>query len=168
MTLHAYPLTSSWDEGTGVSNPATCPGDGATWYETTGGHSWSSQGGDFDASTASSQVSIAANEAPQWDSFDVSSLVSKWVSGQAPNLGFLFNGPASFGQTLSGFGPNWQDRLDLARRWSHGVTNFGASAYTWMLSCCDRSRSKSMRFAGSAVISAERVRLTTLLICCAI
>jgi len=104
MTLHAYPLTSSWDEGTGVSNPATCPGDGATWYETTGGHSWSSQGGDFDASTASSQVSIAANEAPQWDSFDVSSLVSKWVSGQAPNLGFLVksdnealvDGPATY------------------------------------------------------------------------
>src|SRR5690242_18822161 len=48
----------------------------------------------------------------------------------APNLGFLFNGPASFAQTLSGFGSNWQDRLDLARRWSHGATNFGASAYT--------------------------------------
>jgi hypothetical protein len=48
----------------------------------------------------------------------------------APNLGFLFNGPATFQQTVSGFGSNWQNRLELARQWSHGATSFGASAYT--------------------------------------
>jgi RHS repeat-associated protein len=34
-------------------------------------------------------VSIPANEEENWDSFDVSGIVSKWVSGQAPNLGLL-------------------------------------------------------------------------------
>jgi len=89
MTLHAYPVTSSWEEGTGTRSPATCTGDGATWYERTGGVLWNSQGADFDSSTASSQVSIPALETEKWDSFDVSSIVSRWVSGQAPNLGFL-------------------------------------------------------------------------------
>src|SRR5262249_50266074 len=89
MTLHAYPVTSSWEEGTGVTSPAACTGNGATWYERTGGVMWNSQGGDFDAGTASSQVSIPAFETEKWETFDVSSIVSRWVSGQAPNLGFL-------------------------------------------------------------------------------
>src|SRR5262252_1192856 len=89
MTLHTYPVTSSWEEGTGVTSPAACTGNGATWYERTGGVMWNSPGGDYDSSTASSQVSIPALETENWDSFDVSSIVSKWVSGQAPNLGLL-------------------------------------------------------------------------------
>src|SRR2546423_6209340 len=79
MTLHAYPLTRSWKQGTGTTSPATCTGNGATWYEATGGSGWSAEGGDFDGSTASSQVSMAANEAAQWSTFDISSLVSRWV-----------------------------------------------------------------------------------------
>jgi RHS repeat-associated protein len=89
MTLHAYRATTSWQEGTGPDSTAVCTGDGATWYETTGGVSWKTQGGDFDAATASSQVSIAANEAPQWDTFDVSGAVGQWQSGQKPNLGLI-------------------------------------------------------------------------------
>src|SRR5262249_28508201 len=54
--LHAYPITRSWSEGTGTSSPPTCTRDGATWYETTGGSGWNAPGGDFDATTASSQV----------------------------------------------------------------------------------------------------------------
>jgi YD repeat-containing protein len=89
LTFHAYPVTSSWEEGTGTRSPATCTGDGATWYERTGGVHWNTQGGDYDSSTASSQVSIPANETENGDSFDVSGIVSKWVGGQAPNQGFL-------------------------------------------------------------------------------
>lgn len=89
MTLHAYPVTSSWEEGTGVRSPAACTGDGATWYERTGGVMWSTNGGDFAGSMASSQVSIPALETENWDSFDVSNIVAKWVSGQAPYLGLL-------------------------------------------------------------------------------
>ena len=62
MTLHAYPVTSSWEEGTGLTSPAACTGNGVTWYERTGGVMWNSQGGDYDAGTASSQVSIPAFE----------------------------------------------------------------------------------------------------------
>src|SRR5262249_44727591 len=54
LTLHAYPVTASWDEGTGLASTPTCTGDGATWYERTGGVSWTAQGGDFDSQTASS------------------------------------------------------------------------------------------------------------------
>jgi hypothetical protein len=89
LSLHAYPLTASWNEGTGTDSPATCTGNGATWYETTGGSKWVTQGGDFDASTASSQVTMTANENAQWSTFDVSNIVGRWVSGQAPNLGLL-------------------------------------------------------------------------------
>ena len=89
MSLHAYPLTASWKEGTGTDSPATCTQNGATWYETTGGSNWVTQGGDFDASTTSSQVTMTANEAAQWSTFDISNIASKWVSGQAPNLGLL-------------------------------------------------------------------------------
>src|SRR5260370_23092239 len=89
MTRDAEPVTSSWEEGTGVRSPAACTGDGATWYERTGGVMWSNNGGDFAGSMASSQVSIPALETENWDSFDVSNIVAKWVSGQAPYLGLL-------------------------------------------------------------------------------
>jgi RHS repeat-associated protein len=89
MTLHAYPVTSSWQEGSGLTSPATCTGDGATWYERTGGVMWAAPGGDYDSSTASSQVSIPALETENIDTFDVSNIVSRWMSGQAPNDGFL-------------------------------------------------------------------------------
>jgi RHS repeat-associated protein len=101
LTFHAYPVTSSWDEGTGTRSPATCTGDGATWYERTGGVQWSTPGGDFDSSTASSQVSIPANETENVDSFDVSGIVSKWVSGQAPNLGLLLKSDSESRGTLN-------------------------------------------------------------------
>ena len=101
MTLHTYPVTSSWNEGTGTTSPATCTGDGATWYKRTGGVPWASQGGDFDAGTASGAISIPANETENWDTFDVSSIVSKWVSGQAPNLGFLLKSDSEIEGTFN-------------------------------------------------------------------
>jgi len=87
-TLHAYPVTASWDEGTGLASTPTCTGDGATWYERTGGVQWSVPGGDFDSQTASGPVSTGCC-IPRMDSFDVSTIVSRWASGQAPNLGFI-------------------------------------------------------------------------------
>jgi RHS repeat-associated protein len=89
MSLHAYPVTGSWNEGTGTDSPPTCTEDGATWYETTGGANWAAQGGDYDASTSSSQVTMTANESAQWSIFDISTIVGRWVSGQKPNLGLL-------------------------------------------------------------------------------
>src|SRR5262249_47874540 len=67
----------------------TCTGDGATWYERTGGVSWTAQGGDFDSQTASSPVTVNGGNYTSMDSFDVSNIVSKWASGQSPNQGFI-------------------------------------------------------------------------------
>src|SRR5260370_23759523 len=50
---------------------------------------WSTNGGDFAGSMASSQGSIRALDAENWASCDVSNIVAKWVSGQAPDLGLL-------------------------------------------------------------------------------
>jgi RHS repeat-associated protein len=89
LTLHAYPVTASWDDGTGLTSAPTCTGDGATWYERTGGVTWSSQGGDFDSQTASSAVTVNGGGGILLDGFDVSAIVSKWASGQSPNQGFI-------------------------------------------------------------------------------
>jgi RHS repeat-associated protein len=90
-TVHAYRATRSWGEGTGVSNPASCTGDGATWYEANGGVNWTSQGGDFatGASDVSSAVTLAANQAAGWDAYDITNIASQWAIGAATNLGVL-------------------------------------------------------------------------------
>jgi len=90
-TVHAYRVTRAWGEGTGVSSPASCTGNGATWYEANGGVNWTNQGGDFatGASDTSAAVSLAANQAAGWDSYDISAIAQQWVNGGAPNLGVL-------------------------------------------------------------------------------
>ena len=61
----------------------------ATWYETTGGSGWSTAG-----VTSTPPPPPARSPSRQMkrhrSSFDVSGIVSRWVSGQAPNLGFIF------------------------------------------------------------------------------
>jgi RHS repeat-associated protein len=90
-TVHAYRATRAWGEGTGVSNPASCTGNGATWYEANGGVNWTNQGGDFatGSSDTSAAVSLAANQAAGWDAYNISSIAQQWVNGGAPNLGVL-------------------------------------------------------------------------------
>jgi RHS repeat-associated protein len=85
LTINAHRLTTNWDAGTGTDS---CTGDGATWYETTGGVRWDADGADFDA-TASASASIAANADPGWTSWALTSLAQDWVSGNKPNEGLL-------------------------------------------------------------------------------
>jgi RHS repeat-associated protein len=89
MTLHAYPVKTAWKEGTGAHSPATCTGDGATWYESTGGVPWVNLGGDYNSSVSSGALSIAASQLPQVNNVDVTSIVANWASGASANLGFL-------------------------------------------------------------------------------
>src|SRR5262249_53552832 len=90
LPLHAYPVTASWDEGTGLSSAPSCTGDGATWYERTGGVQWTVPGGDFDSQTGAIEVQTNTGEGGIFlDSFDVSTIVSRWASGQSPNQGFI-------------------------------------------------------------------------------
>jgi RHS repeat-associated protein len=87
-TLRAFRLTSRWEEGSGGSGPATCTGDGATWYDATGGQQWKTQGGDFDPTPIAS-VRKTAGDAPTRDVYDVTAAVQAWTSGSSPNLGLL-------------------------------------------------------------------------------
>ncbi|MDQ3981839.1 MAG: DNRLRE domain-containing protein, partial [Actinomycetota bacterium] len=85
-TVNAHRVTSSWQEGTGLTQ---CTNDGATWYDRQGGVKWTTQGGDF-ASTPEGSVTNPAGETAGWDEFDITTMVQKWSGGQAPNLGVLF------------------------------------------------------------------------------
>jgi RHS repeat-associated protein len=85
MTVKVHPVTRAWKEGTGTSN---CSNDGLTWYQSDNAVNWTTQGGDFDP-TSAAQVSLNGNEAAHWDNFTMTSLVQKWVSGQIPNFGVI-------------------------------------------------------------------------------
>jgi len=99
MTLRAYRVTHAWNEGTGITNPAACTGDGATWYESNGGTTWTNQGGDYDSSTSYGVVSVLSGESARWHSYDVSGLVQKWANGSAPNLGLMLRADSEVTQT---------------------------------------------------------------------
>lgn len=91
INVEAHRMTGAWQQGTGglPTSSTTCTGDGATWYESDGGVSWHTQGGDFDPTVAASVQHTAADDAG-WDSFNIASIVQQWVNGTAPNLGVLF------------------------------------------------------------------------------
>ncbi|TMD16321.1 MAG: DNRLRE domain-containing protein [Chloroflexi bacterium] len=84
-------MTRAWGEGTGVSNPAACTGNGATWYEANAGVNWTNQGGDFATGTndVSPAVSLTAGQSSGWDAYDITSIAQQWVNASAPNLGVL-------------------------------------------------------------------------------
>ena len=94
FTAHAYRVTRAWAEGTGSNGQ--CTGNGATWYDTTGGVQWTSAGGDFDP-TQNGGATVVTGEAPTWNTYDVTAMVRQWVNDQtsspttipAANLGLL-------------------------------------------------------------------------------
>jgi len=83
VTVNAHRATRAWQEGAGRS---TCTGDGATWYEATGGQPWTAQGGDFDPAVEAS-VSRPATSQPNFHDFAITGLVQRWVRGEVPNHG---------------------------------------------------------------------------------
>jgi RHS repeat-associated protein len=83
-SVQAHRITRAWKEG----NSGPCTGDGATWYETQGGTSWTSQGGDVDA-TVAAKVDIAANAPQAFQNFTITSVVQGWVNGTTANYGVL-------------------------------------------------------------------------------
>jgi YD repeat-containing protein len=85
MVVEAHRMTRPWLEGT--QNGGSDWANGAYWYESQPGQSWTSQGGDDDAAAAASTTigSVAAG----WDQFSITSLVQSWVNGNAPNDGLL-------------------------------------------------------------------------------
>jgi RHS repeat-associated protein len=92
-SVEAHRVTRAWAQGTGVC------GSGATWNEAQGGVSWDVSGGDFDPNPA---ASVSISPGPTTDTFDLTTLVQQWLSGQEPNLGILLKAPAA-GESASGF-----------------------------------------------------------------
>ena len=86
LTVRAHRVTAAWEEGT---ESGGCSGDGATWYETTGGAEWLANGGDFDAASVAS-LAVPAGQAAGWHSFSMPALVQQWARGEKPNQGLLF------------------------------------------------------------------------------
>jgi RHS repeat-associated protein len=84
-TVNVHRVAKAWREGTGPE----CTGDGATWDDTGDGLQWSAEGGDYAAEVVTS-LAKAANDAENWDNFNVTSAVQAWVNGTAPNHGLLF------------------------------------------------------------------------------
>lgn len=102
LTVGVHRLTAGWTEGTGGFYD--CTGDGASWVERTGGVNWTTRGGDYVAAAAATKAH-SPSDAPGWDDFDVSGIVRPWVTGTAPNHGFMLR------TTNESPGPNRGDWL---------------------------------------------------------
>jgi hypothetical protein len=74
-------ITRDWDEGAG--NGGTAPG--VTWNERDTGLAWTAPGGDFASEDyASTTIPVGTRD---WFTWDITGLVSGWVSGTFPNQG---------------------------------------------------------------------------------
>ncbi|MFC1507353.1 DNRLRE domain-containing protein [Thermoproteota archaeon] len=83
FTVHR--VSKSWIEGDGTFGPGTT---GATWINTdkSGPTPWSTQGGDFVSQGASSEDLILSMG---WKEFEVTEIVTAWITDGQPNYGFL-------------------------------------------------------------------------------
>ena len=96
--LEAYRVTRDWEEGEGKWGEAN---NGATWHEydyydheLTETNNWDIPGGDFDTVTdfgygTNGLVAEAVMQENAWITFDISSIVQKWISGKMENYGVL-------------------------------------------------------------------------------
>jgi CshA-type fibril repeat protein len=82
QTVNVHRITNDWTEGTGG-----CMGTNgvANWNTRMTGLSWTTAGGDFDA-TAIASVAVVGNATYNWS---VTSLVQDWVSGTYSNYGLI-------------------------------------------------------------------------------
>jgi len=99
--LEAYKVTRDWEEGEGTWGEAR---SGVTWYEydyydhdSTETNNWNIPGGDVDkvSDFGYGPNGLAAEADMQenaWITFDISSIVQKWVSGEMENFGVLIQG----------------------------------------------------------------------------
>ncbi|MGB5259732.1 MAG: DNRLRE domain-containing protein, partial [Gammaproteobacteria bacterium] len=80
-SVGVHRITSSWVEGSG--NGSNAPG--VTWNDRDSGVAWTTPGGDFDAEAdASTTIPVGSRD---WFTWDITGLVSGWVSGIFPNQG---------------------------------------------------------------------------------
>ena len=90
MDIVLYRVTRSWTEGTGDDfwvGPGYVP-NGATRTTYDGSNSWTTPGGDFDA-TVVDQITLPAGTGNGWIALDVTAAVRAWVEDGLPNYGLL-------------------------------------------------------------------------------
>jgi hypothetical protein len=89
-TIEAYPVTQSWNMGTGRSgdSPKTEDGVSWTWRLESGSGAWATEGGDWllDASGSSQTFTYTSDKDV---SIDVTNMVKLWNSGSIDNNGFI-------------------------------------------------------------------------------
>jgi hypothetical protein len=112
-TIEAFPISSSWTNGTGFPASSIRKYDGASWVSKSSDAPWTSAGGDFISTVSASQV--FSYNLPDVR-IDVTSIVSAWQSGLFTNNGFLLRFTSS--QETS---PNNYGRLTFYSMDTHTV-----------------------------------------------
>ena len=88
-TIEAYPVTQSWDMGTGKvsDSPKTTNGVSWTWRTESGSGAWATEGGDWITTTSGSQTFTYTTDKDI--SMDVTNIVQLWNSGSIDNNGVI-------------------------------------------------------------------------------
>lgn len=92
-TIFAYPLSQSWDMGTGRYDNIPETTNGASWDYKTSLNLWSITGSSFITSSAASQS--FSPYISQDIEMDITNIVSQWISGSLPNNGLLLKHSSS-------------------------------------------------------------------------
>lgn len=86
-TLYAYPVSSSWINGTGFTSAAIQKQDGVSWSTRTKSIGWQNSGSDYITN------SVSASQLFSYDTpdvrMDVTNLVRAWISGSLENNGII-------------------------------------------------------------------------------
>ena len=95
-TLETYPVSGTWDMGTGrvSDNPKTQDGCSWGWKGESGSRAWTTAGGDWytNQSSASQDFTYVSNKDI---SMDVTNIIQDWNSGSVVNDGFIVKHSAS-------------------------------------------------------------------------
>lgn len=88
-TIETYPVTQSWNMGTGrlLDSPKTTNGVSWTWRTESGSGAWATEGGDWLTTTSGSQTFTYTSNKDI--SMDVTDIVQLWNSGSIDNNGFI-------------------------------------------------------------------------------
>jgi len=100
-TIEAYPISSSWTNGTGKGNDAPVNRTGCSWkYKDAATTEWSNLGSDFISSSVSGSKTNDLTSTHDLD-IDVSNIVSSHYSSSLPNYGILLKLEDSYENYLS-------------------------------------------------------------------
>ena len=118
MTVSAHRLTKPWVNGA------------VTWSKYDATNSWTTAGGDFDATAAASNSSVGDGTA-KWYTWYPSELVQGWVDRSVDNHGLILKGPGSSAPNMVEFSSNdfdathrpymdvkWKHRLGIRDHWT--------------------------------------------------